>query len=121
MVSIPMENNPYRNIESRVQTVIDYAEMTNDELLELIERRRRQLHVHSVAYYHLDENFIDDEKIDFWSKELFNIYLTFPAMAKVGDKADLFRDWTGETGMHLPATDDTLRVINSLRKRGLNE
>lgn len=104
-------------LERRVQTMIDYVELSRDELMELVVRRRRQLHVHSVAYYHLDQSFVDDATFDLWSKELADIQQAFPELANQGVKADLFKGWTGETGMHLPITDDALRVINSLKRR----
>lgn len=101
-------------VDEKLSYVDDEYELA--EVLELMERRRRQLHVHSVAYYHLDMSFVDDAVYDSWSKELARLNYAHPVLKELGDKADLFYDWTGETGMHLPETDDTLRVINSLRR-----
>ncbi len=40
------------------------------DLLEWVNRRQRQILVHSFLYYQLNENIIDDFTFDKWSKEL---------------------------------------------------
>lgn len=75
--------------------------------LELMNRRRRQLHVHSVIYYHMGTNIISDATFDKWSNELVALNKKHPELLHTGFKHDLFADWTGDTGMHLPMHDDT--------------
>ena len=83
--------------------------------LEYIEQRRRQLHVHSVIYYHLDaEPLITDATFDKWSEELVKLNLEHPDLIKQGDKWELFEDWTGTTGMHLPVNDRVVSLANHL-------
>ena len=42
----------------------------NQTTLELINRRERQILVHSCLYYQFNENLIQDHVYDAWSKEL---------------------------------------------------
>lgn len=44
--------------------------MTDEEIKELIKRRRRQILVHSCLYYRLASNIISDFQYDCWGKEL---------------------------------------------------
>lgn len=81
---------------------------------ELIDRRRRQLHVHSVIYYHLNTSIIDDAVFDKWANELVALQKNHPDLAKTGYMASVFADWTGDTGMHLPVHDATLALAEWL-------
>lgn len=76
------------------------------QIEELIHRRRRQILVHSIIYYRLNENIIPDAVFDAWAKELAalqsdNLQLSesIPYMRYA------FADWTGETGAFLPLMD----------------
>ena len=82
--------------------------------MERINRLRRCLHVHSVIYYHLDNSIVPDEVFDRWSVELVELQSASPEALTQGYRPDLFADWTGETGMHLPATPDMLALAGVL-------
>lgn len=88
--------------------------------LELINRRRRQLHVHSVIYYHMNTNIVDDSIFDSWAVELVSLQNNFPESKHSGYMPDLFANWTGDTGMHLPATDSTYALAERLLKQHNN-
>ena len=47
--------------------------MTDDEILELINRRRRQILVHSIIYYKMNDNLISDNTWSEWALELENL------------------------------------------------
>ena len=44
--------------------------MTDEEIKELILRRRQQIWVHSILYYQMDVNLISDAKWSEWALEL---------------------------------------------------
>lgn len=75
---------------------------------ELIDRRRRQLHVHSIIYYHLNTSIVPDAVFDKWANELVALHKNHPNLVNQGYMYSVFSDWTGDTGMHLPAKDDVL-------------
>lgn len=81
--------------------------MTEEEIatFNLINRRRRQLHVHSVLYYHMDTNLITDDTFDKWAVELAELQEANPQFKYAGYQYGMFENWTGDTGMHLPVTD----------------
>lgn len=83
-------------------------------MAELIDRRRRQIHVHSVMYYQWDTTLVADHVFDAWSNELVDLHRNHPDLIGVGYRPDLFADWTGDTGMHLPATPQITATITAL-------
>lgn len=88
-------------IETRVFHNADFNDGFKSTM-ELINRRRRQMHVHSILYYHFDSPIIDDATFDRWAKELVELQKKYPKSVEEGYRPDLFADWTGETGYHLP-------------------
>lgn len=82
------EDNPKVNV---VQT-----------LSEKIRQRRHQMLVHSYLYYIMDESVISDGKWQEWADELVELQ----KQKKIIDfYDDVFADWDGSTGMHLPQDD----------------
>lgn len=75
------------------------------------------MHVHSVIYYHLHTTIIDDGIFDKWAVELAVLQKDWPQFKHKGYKPSLFVDWTGDTGMHLPVTDDMLELAEWLVKK----
>lgn len=69
--------------------------------MELINRRRRQIAVHSVIYYKFDENIISDYDFDKWSRELADLQVAYPEIAKKAVFSEEFADFDGSTGCHL--------------------
>jgi len=72
------------------------------ELLEWINRRERQLLVHSFLYYQLNENIISDHTFDLWSKELAKAIIDHPETFKQSVYADGFKNFDGSSGYDLP-------------------
>jgi hypothetical protein len=68
---------------------------------ELINRRHRQIMVHSVLYYRMNESLIDDFTFDKWCNELVKLQLDHPEEAKTAPFSEKFKDFDGSTGFHL--------------------
>lgn len=89
--------------------IIDISEevMTVDteEIAELINRRRRQVLVHSVIYYTLDDNIVSDSQWSLWAKELADLQNKYPDVAKTCWMADEFDGFEGSSGYDLPLDD----------------
>ena len=77
------------------------------DIESVVNRKRRQIHVHSTLYYHLHENLISDAQFDKISNELVAMHIRYPELKHQGYASTLFADWTGDTGMHLPVTEYT--------------
>jgi hypothetical protein len=69
----------------------------------LIVRRRGQMLIHSYIYYHLHTNIISDDQWQTWANELVSLQMWHGYDHEFYD--DVFMNWTGDTGCHLP-TDD---------------
>ena len=58
--------------------------------------------VHSYLYYKKDAPVITDDKWQQWADELTDLQTNYPEAAKLDFYDDVFADWNGSTGMHLP-------------------
>jgi hypothetical protein len=76
--------------------------MTNDEIKDLIKRRRGQMLVHSFLYYQMDCPIISDDLWQEWADELTELQTKYPKLCKLDFYDKEFTDWDGSTGMHLP-------------------
>jgi len=72
----------------------------NHKMEALIKRRRSQMLVHSYLYYWMYQNIVSDHQFDTWAVELRELQADFPE--PIGFYDEVFADWKGETGMHLP-------------------
>ena len=79
--------------------------MSNEQIAELIKRRRLQLLIHSCIYYRLNDNIISDHKFDRLAKELVELQEKYPEISKQVEWYDAFKDWDGSTGAFLPLGD----------------
>lgn len=75
------------------------------EIAELIGRRRRQILVHSIIYYKMDDNLVSDHTWAEWAKELCYLQKTYPEIAREGPYADAFKGFDPSTGFNLPLDD----------------
>lgn len=74
---------------------------------ERINRLRRQVLVHSIIYYRLGTSVIDDSVFDSRARELAQLQKDHPKQSEnVEYMREAFRDFTGETGYHLPLDDE---------------
>ena len=77
----------------------------DEQILELINRRERQVLVHSNLYYRQNTNIISDHTYDAWSHELAELIQAHPREFRKSAWYSAFRDFDGNTGMDLPLAD----------------
>lgn len=90
----------FANAETPVETTVE-PDVDVERVMELINRRRRQILVHSAAYYRLNASLIPDSRFDSWCRELVELQASYPELAQEAVFADLFADFDGSTGFHL--------------------
>lgn len=74
-------------------------------IAKLITRRRRQILVHSVIYYRLNDNIISDQRWSEWALELENLQNQYPEIASECPLAEAFENFDHSTGENLPLDD----------------
>ncbi len=75
------------------------------DIAELINRRRRQLLVHSIIYYRFDKNIVSDSVWTKWAIELADLQKQYPDIAKTVPYHEDFKDFDPSTGFNLPLFD----------------
>lgn len=70
-------------------------------MLALINRRERQILLHSCIYYEIDKNIISDYQFDMWSKELVELMEAYPNEFKASEYYSEFKEFTGSSGAFL--------------------
>lgn len=92
------------------------------DISELINRRRRQILVHSIIYYKLDDNIIPDSRWAEWALELENLQRDYPDIAAKCVYAKAFESFEHSSGYNLPLDDPwgvlTARKLLQLRDLG---
>jgi len=76
------------------------------EIAELIQQRRFQILINSCIYYHFNSNIISDQKFDSWARELAQLQLDYPEIAKQVMYAEEFKGFDGTTGFDLPLENE---------------
>lgn len=79
--------------------------MTNNRIKELIERRMRQVLVHSIIYYKFNDNLVTDDQWAKWALELENLLRDYPDIAKTCTYAKAFEGFDHSSGYNLPLDD----------------
>ena len=77
----------------------------NQKIMDLIQRRRLQLLVHSCVYYELNQNIVSDKVWDKWAKELVDLQQRYPQESSQVIWHEAFKDWDASTGAFLPLKD----------------
>jgi hypothetical protein len=95
--------------------------MEEDKVLALINRRQRQILVHSYLYYKLNENIWNDSQFDQASVELVQLMKEHSEKAKESQWYNDFKDWDGSSGFDLPFTNESTisAAYRTLREYGL--
>ena len=93
------------------------------DIAELITRRRRQILVHSVVYYKLNDNIITDQQWGEWALELETLQKQYPEISAKCPLAKEFEDFDHSTGQNLPLDDPwaVSKAIQLLRMRDRRE
>lgn len=89
------------------------AQKLDENILELINRRERQILIHSNLYYRQDTNIISDSTYDKWSHELYELIQAHPKEFRKSAWYHAFLDFDGNTGMGLPYTDPWVEATAS--------
>ena len=90
--------------ETAAEKLVEQTQ-THADIVELINRRRRQIVVHSELYYRLNTSLIPDSTYDAWSRELVELQRKQPDIASHCVFTDLFTDdYDGSTGFQLCGT-----------------
>lgn len=76
--------------------------MTDNQIAELIKRRRLQILVHSCIYYEFNESIVDDATWAKWAVELEQLQAAYPAIADKVEWSAAFKDFNHSTGYNLP-------------------
>ena len=79
----------------------------NRSFPERIRQRRAQMLLHSYIYYWLNTFVISDDQWQKWADELTSLQEKYQEPIRYYD--EVFKDWDGSTGMHLP-TDEWIKV-----------
>lgn len=96
--------------------------MNRKDVAELLNRRRRQILVHSIIYYKMDDNLISDSAWSAWATELEELRKKYPDIAAKVPYAEEFKDFDHSTGMNLPLDDpwavNKARQLLAMKDRG---
>lgn len=84
-------------------------------MLELINRRQRQILIHSCIYYELNENIISDLQFDAWCKELVELKSQHIEDWSKSVYADVFKEFDGSSGAFLHYRLLYTQAVNLLR------
>lgn len=76
--------------------------VNDEQILELISRRERQLLVHSYLYYEMDINLISDYLFDEWAYGLVEYMKRAPKIFEKSPYYHFFKNFDGSTGHDLP-------------------
>lgn len=91
-------------------------------IAELLNRRRRQILVHSVIYYKMNDNLISDTTWSVWATELEELQAKYPGIAAKVPYAKEFEGFDHSTGMNLPLDDpwavNKARQLIALKNKG---
>ena len=70
-------------------------------ILEKINRRQRQIILHSVLYYKFNANKISDTTWNRWANELVQLQGDYPELTKQSGFYTTMKDFDASTGFHL--------------------
>ncbi|MCG4705065.1 hypothetical protein NE547_07205 [Flavonifractor sp. DFI.6.63] len=91
-------------------------------IAELLNRRRRQILVHSIIYYKMNDNLISDSTWSAWATELEELQAEYPEIAAKVPYDKEFKDFDHSTGMNLPLNDpwavNKARQLIALKNKG---
>lgn len=90
----------------------------DESVLELINRRERQVLVHSCLYYYFNTSIITDSQYDKWSHQLYDLIQGNPEEFKQSAHYKDFINFDGNTGMGLPYDSPfAIRVVERLLQK----
>lgn len=102
-----MNQLSFEDFLNSTNCMITPSESTSEDkaIKDLINKRRRQILIHSCIYYRMNDSIIDDNKFDIWSNELVTLQNKYPKIADSCIYAKDFKNFDGTTGFDLPIND----------------
>lgn len=85
--------------------LINESSDNEKKIKTLINKRRRQVLIHSCIYYRMNTNLVDDKTWNSWAMELENLHHDYPEISKECIFADSFKDFSSATGFDLHLDD----------------
>ena len=96
----------------KAKTVVEERPITYDDLIAAkIQQRRYQILVHSLLYYELAINLVEDNKWAEWGKELVELQASHPDVSSRVIFAEAFKGFDASTGFNLPYRDEQVVTI----------
>lgn len=83
-----------------------------------IKHLRSLMLVHSYMYYYIDNPIVTDDQWQQWANELRDVQSVF--IHNINWYDEVFADWDGSTGYHLPVDDFVMTVVQRLRSLPMN-
>lgn len=102
------------SVKACTGTSVRKKTMTDIDIYELINRRRRQILVHSVIYYQMNDNLIADSTWSKWAVELDQLQKQYPEIASKVPYAEAFKDFDPSSGFNLSLDDPW--AVNTARR-----
>ena len=107
-------------ISEKRRKILMNKQLGDIDIKELINRRRRQILVHSVIYYKMNQNLITDAQWTEWAVELENLQYMYPEIAEECVYANAFKGFDHSTGFSLPL-DDSWAVMRARKLLQIHE
>lgn len=112
-----MEEKYKENIMHQLDLLQKISKKSDNELIvELMNRRERQILVHSYIYEDLNKNIIDDASWDLWAKELVYLFQCYPGHAERSAYYKYFVGWTGDTASDLQTAYRLPEIMDAARR-----
>lgn len=112
-----MEDRYKESIDEKLKLLQQISKKSDDELIvELINRRERQILVHSYIYEDLNKNIIDDATWDLWAKQLVYLFICYPGLAEKSVYYKYFVGWTGDTASDLQTAYRLPEIMDAARR-----
>lgn len=112
-----MEEKYKEDVEKQLHYLQQISKKSEDELIvELINRRERQILVHSYIYEDLNKNLIDDTTWDLWAKQLVYMFIYYPEHAEKSEYYKYFVGWTGDTASDLQTAYRLPEIMDAARR-----
>lgn len=89
-------------VKRKARTVPKPKKPIDGQVVELMNRRERQVLVHSCIYYYFNDSIIADGQYDKWSHELYSLMVKHPEEFRQTVLYKEFKQFDGNTGMGLP-------------------
>lgn len=99
-----------KNNETKMQLIRE------EDIFDLIKRRRFQILVHSYIYYKLNDNIISNATFDKWAEELIELQEKYPQISEKVELYNAFSDFKNLGDAAKLPLDNDPRLDNRARQ-----